>query len=68
MRLVAANAARMKSDALFGEKREGTTGKESRGCNDEEGKFWAALSGKGWLTLYTREASEEMEGDYGPTR
>lgn len=71
MFLVAANAARIltreeQRDAV-GEEKEGTTGEESRGCDDEAGKFRAVLSGKGWFT-HAREASKEMEGDYGPTR
>lgn len=49
-----------------GEKKRGTTGEESRGCDDEGGKFRAALSGK--RVARPRSRGEGMEGDYGPTR
>lgn len=44
---------------------EGVANEESRGCG--EGKFRAALSGKGWwFRARERQRGGEMEGDYGP--
>lgn len=53
MRLVAANAARVNQE----ERGEGVANEESRGCN--EGKFRAALSGKGWW--FSRARGGEAE-------
>lgn len=67
MFLVAANAARILTrgramrDAV-GEEKEGTAGEESRGCDDEEGKFRAVLSGKGWFTHARRGEQRNGRG------
>lgn len=70
MFLVAANAAgpHPRRFNAVGEEKGGTTGEESRGCDDEEGKFQAALSGKGWLT-HTRGTKKwkEIMGQHGDT-